>query len=260
MRESCRIMSQNEKEIRYNLYRGGLFRELRSYVITRSKEEMKEKSLKGSVASIIIFLILLFGLLIGQGIIESDFYRIIISFLIFVCFCVFVVSVFSLIENIRFNKTLCKLPYSFDYAAELLVYKNIGKTKKERVVKKLKGNFTIPDLYTQWEEDIKERNQDVLNEKNNKNFYHYLKRCLRNAKKYYDIMVAVLIPIEVGIMPFIITNNGGQNGCVITTSIIAVTLVFMFAVELYKSRMESEFVLDVIDILCPEYKEGKNTE
>lgn len=221
---------------------------------------MKEKSLKGNIASIIIFLLLLVGLFIRQGYIESNYYKITMSFFIFASFCAFVLSVFALIGNMRFNKTLCKLPYSFDYAAELLVYKNIGKTKKEKVVKKLKENITIPDLYTKWEEDIKERNQDVLNEKNNKNFYHYLKRCLRNAKKYYDIMVAVLIPIEVGIMSVVITNNGDQNGGVITACFIAVTLVFMFAVELYKSRMESEFVLDVIDILCPEYKEGKNTE
>ena len=191
---------------------------------------------------------------------DKSLNRIIIFCLLFVYFCAFVVSVFALIENIRFNKTLCKLPYSFDYAAEFLVYKNIGKTKKEKVVRKLKENITIPDLYTQWEDDIKERNQDVLNKENNKNFYHYLKRCLRNAKKYYDIMVAVLIPIEVGIMPVIITNNGDQNGGIITACLIAVTLVFIFTVELYKSRIESEFVLDVIDILCSEYKEGKNTE
>lgn len=218
---------------------------------------MKEKAVKGNKVLVVLFFVLAFCLAIGQGHVSCVITRIILILVSFVCFVGFVIALIELIGRLHFNRTLCKLPYEFDYEAEFVVYRNIGKTKKERAVKRLKEGYTIPDVYTAWESELKERNKKVMKNENNLNFYHYLKRCLRNAKRFYDGMVVVLIPIEVGIMT-VITGDGEQSGGTITLAITAVVLAVILTKELYKSRSESEFVSDVIDILCPEFREDKD--
>ena len=80
-----------------------------------------------------------------------------------------------------------------------------------------------------------------------------LKRCLRNAKKSYDILVAVLVPVEIGVMTVFLTNNGGQEGNEIVLLVSVVILAIILTRELYKCKDEVEFVLDVIDVLCPKF-------
>lgn len=219
---------------------------------------MKEKAVKGNRVLVFLLFVLAFCLAIGQGHVERTNIRIIMILVSFVCFVGFVIALIVLIGRLHFNRTLCKLPYDFDYEAEFVVYRNIGKTKKERAVKKLKEGYTTPDVYTAWECELKERNKKVMKNENNINFYHYLKRCLRNAKRFYDGMVVVLIPIEVGIMTVFLTNNGEQSGGTITLAVTAAVLAVILTKELYKSRSESEFVSDVIDILCPEFSADKD--
>lgn len=211
---------------------------------------MQEKLLKSNIGWMIVFFF--FGVIpaICLGSTNNDIVKIVLGIIVFSSVWGFIITSIGLIGKLNFNKSLSELPYNFDYAAEFIVYKNIGKSKKEKATKALKSSITIPSVYTEWSAQLTDRYQKI---KDNENFYHYLKRCLRNAKKSYDILVAVLVPVEIGVMTVFLTNNGGQEGNEIVLLVSVVILAIILTRELYKCKDEVEFVLDVIDVLCPKF-------
>lgn len=216
---------------------------------------MQEKSIKSNIICIIVCIVLGAGFVLGLGHICSDIFKIISWLIIFAIFWWLAITIISLVGKLHFNKSLNKLPYKFDYEAEFLIYRNIGKKKKEKVTKRLKDEFKIPELYTVWKKDLMDRHKKLVNDED---FYHYLKRSLRNAKNMYDILVAVLIPVEIAVLTVFLSATDEQNGMGIALLVSSAILAVLLTSVLYKSKDESEFVSDVIDILCYGFNDNKD--
>lgn len=173
------------------------------------------------------------------------------------CGYLFLLSILGIIIDVSvifmrkmFNKKIKNLPYDFDYEAELFVYKNIGRDKKEKVVKSLKSNFQIPNVYTEWREQLTKRNEKI---KDNENFYHFIKRCLRKAEKNSEFLSAITVPVEIALLTVLPTFDGSLIEKMITLLVCTGVLAFVISWKFYKYKHEIEFATDVIDILCPEF-------
>ena len=135
------------------------------------------------------------------------------------------------------------LPYGFDYEAELIVYKNIGRDKKERTVKTLKSEFQIPDVYTEWREQLIKRNEKI---KDNENFYHFIKKCLRKAEKNSEFLAAITVPVEIAILTVLPTFDGDMTEKMIALLVSTGVLAFVISLEFYKYKHEIEFAEEIL--------------
>ncbi len=218
---------------------------------------MKEKSIKSNIVWMIAVVFIGISSIVLIGCINNNIWRMIFGIMFFSSVWGFIFAIASLVGKKQFNTNLRILPYNFDYEAELIIYKNIGRTKKGKAVKNLKLDFQIPNVYTEWKGQLVGRYKDIIN---NENFYHYLKRSLRNAKNAFDILVFIFIPVEIAVMTAFITNDGLQENNFWVIIVSAVELSVLLIREFYKHRNEMDFVLDAIEVLCPQFGNDKGID
>lgn len=210
---------------------------------------MKEKSIKSNIIWLLIFIIII---IISAVLIccVNNVWKSLCGYLLLLSILGIIIDIIVFIQKNNINKDLKNLPYGFDYKAELIVYKNIGRDKKEKAVKTLKSEFQIPNVYTEWREQLIKRNEKI---KDNENFYHFLKRHLINSKKFCELLIAITIPVEIATLTILCSINGGQLGSLFDVLVSVVALAIIFMLEFFKYKHEIEFTEDVIEILCPEF-------
>ena len=218
----------------------------------KSNDKWQKKNMPKIIA-IIVSVVFLVVTIIAMCVLKEKFLRYLIVMLITELFCL-INSVIGLINKIRKIKKEDLLPYNFSFNDELLIYKSIGANKNKKVYKKLNNKYNIPSVYTEWESDIRSRHLIITdNEINNKNFYHFLKHRYRFNTRFYDNYVVVLIPIEVALFAYIFSLCG-----LIFSMIIVAIFAIIFSFDIYNTRVEKEFINDVIEVLCPKYKLEKD--
>lgn len=217
---------------------------------------MKEKSLKSNIIWMAIFVATEIASVVLISCV-NDIWKSICGYFFILSILGIIMDVYKLIRKDKINKNLKNLPYGFDYEAELIVYKNIGRDKKERTVKTLKSEFQIPDVYTEWREQLIKRNEKI---KDNENFYHFIKKCLRKAEKNSEFLAAITVPVEIAILTVLPTFDGDMTEKMIALLVGTGVLAFVISWEFYKYKHEIEFAEDVIEILCSEFvSEGNRT-
>ncbi len=224
--------------------------------------EMKE-SIKNNIVfccmSIAIFIIyfLLYGFILSKSKYASSF-AIIAYCILFVSIIATIYSIISMIHKIKYNNTIKHLPYNYNYIMEYKIYMAIGKTKRSRFVKNLdKIGITIPDKYSMWKKDILFRYSSLINDED---FYHYLIYKQRWSKIQYDMIITVLTPVEIGIMTLILSDMGDKEGGGFIILGVATILVIFLTIESYRGKTESAYVSDIIDILCYDVKDSKQSK
>ena len=215
---------------------------------------MKEKSIKSNIVWMIAVVFIGISSIVLIGCINNNIWKKIFGIIFLVSIVVTMINITGIIIKMTFNKTLINLPYGFDYEAEFMVYKNIGRVKKRKIIKSLKSDIQIPKVYTEWKNQLASRYNNIID---NENFYHFIRRRLRNLKKTCELFAAVIVPIEIAIMTIIPTDNGSQVenfwGLLGTVVALAITLTR----EYYKYKDETEFTTDVIEVLCPKFSKNK---
>lgn len=215
---------------------------------------MREKTVKGNIVCIIILLLGIVVLLICGRIFKNKIKQDILGAIIFCVICGIIITIINLVRKYNFNRSQRLLPYGFDYNAEFIVYKNIGKTKTKKAVKALKPDIQIPNVYTDWRTQLKHRNQEIIDDEN---FYHYLIRYLRNAKTMCEVSTSVLVPVEIALMTVTITSFGGNMDKMIGIIVSAIMIGIMLTCALYMFNEERDFISDIINILCPNISDKK---
>lgn len=216
---------------------------------------MKEKSIKSNIIWMIAEVFIGISSIVLIGCINNNIWKMILGIVFLVSLVVIMINIARIITKRTFNKTLINLPYGFDYKAELIVYKNIGRDKKEKTVKILKSEFQIPNVYTEWREQLIKRNEKI---KDNENFYHFLIKHLRKVKRYNEFMATITVPVEIAVLSVLLTYDDNMIVKILTLLVCTGVLAFRITRDFYKYKHEIEFTEDVIEILCPEF--GKNKE
>ncbi len=217
---------------------------------------MKKKSIKSNIIWMVILVVTIIISLVLISRVGGIWKRL--------CGYLFLLSILGIIIDVSvifvrkiFNKKIKNQPYDFDYEAELFVYKNIGRDKKEKAAKSLKSNFQIPNVYTEWREQLIKRNEKI---KDNENFYHFIKNCLRKSKKNSEFLATITVPVEIAVLTVLFSFDDNLIGKMITLLVCTGVEVFVISWEFYKNKYEIEFATDVIKILCPGFvSEGNRT-
>ena len=215
---------------------------------------MREKTVKSNVLWIIALIIIEVVSSIGMVVINNKIVQTILESILFLLVWGIIIATIDLIGKHNFNKSLNLLPYGFNYNAEFIVYKNIGKAKKEKATKILNLEFQIPNVYTEWKTQLMDSYHKI---NNNENFYHYLKKRLRSAKTMCEISTSVLVPIEIALMTVTITSFGENVEKLVGIIVSAIMLGSMLTYELCKANEERDFILDVINILCSDFVDNE---
>lgn len=215
---------------------------------------MKEKSIKSNIIWMIAVVFIGISSMFVIGFINNNIWRMILGVIFIVALAMFIINIAGIITKKTFNKNLINQPYGFDYEAELMVYKNIGRTKKRKIIKSLKSDIQIPKIYTEWKNQLTSRYNNIID---NENFFHYIRRRLRNSEKSCEFFAAVIVPIEIALMTIIPTDNGSKVENFWSLLGTVVVLAIMLIWQYYKYKDETEFTTDVIEVLCPKFSKNK---
>ncbi len=177
-----------------------------------------------------------------------------LSGIIIVSCVLFVITIIRIIK-------ICQIfaeqePYNYQYYMEYEIHKRVGKGRKDYTAKKIiDAKVKIPRKYTEWKKDIVSRNTQM---QNNEDFYHFLIYFLRRANDYYESITTILTPLEIGFMTVFLTVYVTKGGSAWSAIFTAAVVLLMLTRELYKCKNEIAYIEDVIEVLCPDCKEGKN--
>lgn len=159
-----------------------------------------------------------------------------------------IILLFGIIDFVfvkRENEYLRKLPYRFDYVAELESYKMIGKKKKE------KFSFAYYEKFSLWKSYI---GQKYKNRKNNEDFYRFLNRKLRGKRDEKELMLNLMIPFDITVLTVFFTVKPTMSEIEMIISLIGLSLflVIFLTMNIWKINDEIYFLEDFMLLVFPE--------
>lgn len=185
-------------------------------------------------------------------------------------------SIMTLVIGIRFfllginnyiyvnstNKYLSNLPYGFDEDEEIAKYKSIGRQSKKKKNVKPYAN------YSAWKSYIEEAH---ATKKENKDFYRFLNRKLRNAKDSKESTISILTPISIAFITIFCTIEITRTEIsiekpieIVCYLIFLATMFTILTVEITKTITEQEtriyFLEDFIEIVFPDIIVDENSK
>lgn len=158
-----------------------------------------------------------------------------------------IILLFGIIDFVfvkRENEYLRKLPYRFDYVAELESYKMIGKKKKE------KFSFAYYEKFSLWKSYIE---QKYKNKKNNEDFYRFLNRKLRGKRDEKELMLNLMIPFDITVLTVFFTVKPTMSEIEMIISLIGLSLflVIFLTMNIWKINDEIYFLEGFMLLVFP---------
>lgn len=215
------------------------------------KNKVKKYSYKYGIRSVVNgILIILMGILMllacihKSGVIsDNEIYEYTITvFILLLGAAVLCLGVRDIIISRKLNKTLGGLAYNFDCNKEYKIYKSIGCLKKT--------NLLYFEKYMEWKKYVEEQYGTLIN---NENFYRFINKKYRNAKKTETVDKNIMIPLELLIPQIIIGINElsfQEKFISVTCALFIIEVILM--VQLYKDITLVHFMEDFIEIIHPE--------
>jgi hypothetical protein len=155
-------------------------------------------------------------------------------------------SIVNINSNIEMNKCLKNFAYGLDFQKEFSTYKIIGKKKKVK-----SGTIKKYNKYSEWKKHVEETFGTI---KNNEDAYRFMVRELRSKESYKELIIAVVIPVEVGM--FSVFYSAGidisELGTILSILVSAILLLVMVTVNYLECKDEIDFISDFMEIIFSE--------
>lgn len=152
------------------------------------------------------------------------------------CIILWVVAIVKNNNKLKLNEAAIE-PYSFDYSCELEIYVSVGK-KKARYEK-----------YSQWKKHIEEEYQIQIH---SDDFYHFIRRRFRIKENKYDMIKALLVPVEVALIAVFAQDKsmiGNISYGTVYAFITALIIVVLATNEMISCKNEIHFLNDMIELI-----------
>ncbi len=135
--------------------------------------------------------------------------------------------------------------YNFDYNYEYKLYASIGKYSIRERKRKL-----FFSRYSEWKHYLE---QTYTKQKENDDFYRFLRSELRYRRSARDITKTAIIPTELVVITCWFSVNENYN--IISIFIITIMVLILFSVMIFRCDKEVYFIEDLIEVLYDKDKE-----